>query len=323
MIEESRYKQGEGMGKSRRADGWNELLVRGEDHDLFGMISDFFRGISDIEEVRNDPGLAEAGSVADEMISGYIISSVKPDNRTFILQSMDDEMRGIREEISRNNLDEISSKWVEEWETKKKNGSKEIREFITNSVGETENQSQKQAHSEKRVSLRPLFLRYALSAAAMIAGIIFVVSVLVQSDDPGRMYDKFYEPLSAISPVTRAGSPNGSDRLAEAVTLYNKGEYNAAAAGFSEIISSDPSLVPPRFYLGMSHLALGNYDESAILLKEVAGNAGEYTKEARWYLGLIYLKEGDKAKARENFQFLTQLKGYYTERSERILRRLR
>ncbi|MFH0841899.1 MAG: tetratricopeptide repeat protein [Bacteroidota bacterium] len=323
MTKESIYNLEEGMGKSRRADGWNELLVREEDYDLFRRISDYFRGESDIEEAVNDPGFAETCRVADEMISGYISSGVKPENRTFILESTDSEMKGIREEIHRNNLDEISSKWVEEWETKNKNGSKEIREFITNSVGETENQSEKPPYSEKRVSLWPLFLRYALSAAAMIAGIIFVVSVLVQSDDPGRMYDKFYEPLSAISPVTRAGSINGSNKFADVVTLYNKGEYNAAAAGFSEIISSDPSLVTPRFYLGMSHLALGNYGQAAVLLEEVAGRDGEYTKEARWYLGLIYMKEGNEAKARESLEFLTLSEGYYSERSERILRRLR
>jgi len=295
-----------------------------EDHDLFSRISDYFRGESDIEEVRNDPGFAEAGRVADEMISGYTGSGVKPENRTFILESTDSEMRGISEEISRNNLNEISSHWVKEWETKKrKKESEKIREFIANSVGETENQSEKPPYTEKRVSLRPLFMRYALSAAAVIAGIIFVVSVLVKSDDPARMYDKFYEPLAAISPVTRAGSMIGSNRLSEAITLYNKGEYDAAAAGFSEIISSDPSLVPPRFYLGMSHLALGSYSQAAALLEEVAAGKGEYTKEAMWYLGLIYLKNDDKMKAREIFQFLAQTPGYYSERSERILRRLR
>jgi len=312
------------MGKSRRADGWNELLVREEDHDLFGRISDYFRGISDIEEVKNDPGLGEAGRVAEEMISGYTSSGVKPENRTFIMESTDSEMSGIREEISCNNLDEVSSQWVEEWETKKKkNGSEEIREFIKHSLGETEERTGKQPAGGKKASARQLLLRYALPAAAMITGIVFMVSVLVRTDDPAGMFEKYYEPLSAVSPVTRAGTMNGSERLAEALNLYNRGEYSAAAAGFAEVISVDPARFQPRFYLGMSHLALGNYDQSAALLEDVAENAGEYTKEARWYLGLIYLKEGENDKARENFRFLAQSPGYYSERSERILRRLR
>jgi TolA-binding protein len=315
-------KREEGMGKGKRADGWNELLAREEDHDLLGRISDFFRGESDIEEVKSDPGFEETCRAAEEMISGYNSSAVKPENRTFILENTDSEIGEIREEISRNNLNEISSQWVEEWETeKRKKGSEEIREFITSSLGGTEKHTE--PDSRKRILSRPLFIRYALSAAAVLTGVVFIISVLVRSNDPGRMFDKYYEPVSAISPVTRAGNTNGTDRLAEAVSLYNKGEYNAAATGFSEIISGDPSLASPRFYLGMSHLALGNYSQAAAHLEEVAGSEGEYIKEARWYLGLIYLKEGDEVKARENFQFLTQSKGYYSGRAEKILRRLR
>jgi hypothetical protein len=85
----------------------------------------------------------------------------------------------------------------------------------------------------------------------------------------------------------------------------------------------DTSLVPPRFFLGMTHLALGNYNQAASLLEGVAGRQGEYSKEARWYLGLIYLKEGDKVKASINFEFLAQSSDYYSERSGKILRRLR
>ncbi len=326
MTKECIYNLEEGMGKSRRADGWNELLVREEDHDLFGRISDYFRGVSDIEEVRNDPGLAETCRVADEMISGYSCSEVKPENREFIIEGTDSEMRGISEEISRNNLNEISSQWVEVWEIKKeKNGEgiKEIREFITRSAGENEKRSGDQPGRKKKVITRFLFLRYASSAAAVLAGIIFIVTALVRTNDPGRLFEKYYEPVPAVSPVTRTGNMNGTDKLAESVILYNKGDYNAAAAGFSEIISNDPSLMLPRFYLGMSHLALGDYIQAAGLLEEVAVSEGGYAKEARWYLGLIYLKDGDKMKARENFEFLAQTPGYYSERSERILRRLR
>ena len=94
-------------------------------------------------------------------------------------------------------------------------------------------------------------------------------------------------------------------------------------AGFSELVAMDTSQVPPRFFLGMTHVALGNYDQAVSVLEGVAGRKGEYSKEARWYLGLVYLKEGNKDKASENFELLAQLSGYYSERSEKILRLLR
>ncbi len=88
-------------------------------------------------------------------------------------------------------------------------------------------------------------------------------------------------------------------------------------------MSMDTSLVTPRFFLGMTHLALGNYNQALNLLESVADKQGEYSKEARWYLGLVYLKEGDKDKASDCFKYLAKSSDYYSERAEKILRRLK
>ena len=75
--------------------------------------------------------------------------------------------------------------------------------------------------------------------------------------------------------------------------------------------------------MGLSELALENYPQAVNLLSGVANNTGEYAKEAKWYLGLAWLKTGNKEKAVECFEFLAGSDGFYRDRSEKILRRLK
>ena len=108
-----------------------------------------------------------------------------------------------------------------------------------------------------------------------------------------------------------------------AIGSYKTGDYDRAAREFSETILKDPSVVSPRFLMGLTQLALKNYDQTITLLTGVVSDSGEYAKEARWYLGLTYLKTGDKQKAAECFKYLAQSEGFYRERAENILRRLK
>jgi tetratricopeptide (TPR) repeat protein len=73
----------------------------------------------------------------------------------------------------------------------------------------------------------------------------------------------------------------------------------------------------------MSQLALQNYSQTIDLLTGVANGHGEYGKEAEWYLGLSYLKTGNKAKAIDCFEYLVKSNGFYRERAENILYRLK
>jgi hypothetical protein len=81
--------------------------------------------------------------------------------------------------------------------------------------------------------------------------------------------------------------------------------------------------LPARFFLGITEIELENLDKSIELLGEVAAQRGEYAKEATWYLGLDYIKSGNKIKASECFELLARSPGFYADRSEKILRRLK
>jgi len=99
--------------------------------------------------------------------------------------------------------------------------------------------------------------------------------------------------------------------------------YQVATAGFSEAILNDPASGSSRFFLGITYIAMNEFNQAIDMLDGVANQQGDYTKDARWYLGLAYLKTGNKAKASECFELLAQTSGFYRKRSERTLRLLK
>ena len=326
-------------GKARQTEDWEDALFSEENHTLFEKIGNYLKGELDIEEVKNDPGYAAADNAVKQMLSDYHHNMRNKENEKYIREAfsgrnsgmkMKEENKEIREEIKRSNLDRISSEWVREWHEKKQgNGEseahkKEIKEFITSSLEQEESlTSRKKDHGRKIRSGRLVFIRYISLAAAVVAGAVIILKVLMPADDPGRLFNRYYEPIEAISPVTRSLSNNETDTWASAVMDYNEGNYQEASTGFSDLAEVDPSSAALRFFTGITHLGLGEYDKAATYLEAVAGEKGEYSKEARWYLGLAYLKAGNITEATGCFENLAQSPGYYSERSEKILRCLK
>jgi tetratricopeptide (TPR) repeat protein len=324
------------INRIKGSEVWENGELSLEDADLNRRIDEFFKAEIDIREVKSDPGYGETDKTVKLMISDNQNNKRNGEIEKFVREGfsyktqevrINDEIREIKEEIRHSSLDEISSEWVKEWHEKKQgDGAKkeEIREFVTSSLEKGGNISGQQSDHRKKTGLRrSLVIKYILLTAAIMVGAIFLVDVLMPSDDPVRIFEKYYQSIPAVSPVTRDANGNTTNTWASSAGSYNNGDYKAALAGFSELVAKDTSQVPPRFFLGMTYIALGYNAQATRLLEEVAGRKGEYSKEARWYLGLIYLKEGNKDKATENFELLAQSSGYYSERSGKILRRLR
>ncbi|MGA2405629.1 MAG: hypothetical protein ABSF81_02630 [Bacteroidales bacterium] len=316
---------------NRTRDGFEkDLMADSDDSALFRTISEYMKGCLDVEDVKNDPALSVTEEAVRGMISGYNKNiSGNKDNEKFIREAFSeaaseenliDEISQIKQEIGDNKLKEITAEWVKEWhENKQRDGGRdskteEIRDFITSSINSEE---------IKPVKIRPLFVRYASLAAAALIGAFILIKTLLPSYNPENLFTSYYKPFEAISPVTRSMNNNEPDIYSSAIGSYKTGDYERAAKGFADVIQKDPTVMSPRFFMGLTELALGNYDQTINLLTGVVNDSGEYGKESRWYLGLTYLKTGNKPKATECFENLAKSTGFYRDRSEKILRRLK
>lgn len=335
-----REKQGTGPVRNSWDDAGFEMLLSPGDSALFGKISDFMKGSSDIEDVKRDPAYSVTNDEINMMISDYQKNTVRnKDNEKFIRDSfaeeapeekLRNEVSQIKDEISRSNLNDISSEWVKEWHGKRqRNNNKdakteEIRNFITGSLEQEEISAELRSDDSKKSGLsKSLITRYTSLAAAAIIGAVFLVRSLLPSDDPQKIFSKYYEPFYAVSSITRSTGARESESFTKAIGRYKAGDYKTAAAGFSEAMLNETESFTAGFFLGITEIELGNYNKAIDLLGGVVNLKGEYTKEAIWYLGLAYIKSGNKIKASECFELLARSSGFYSDRSEKILRRLK
>ena len=332
----------------------DDLIINSEDAMLFETIGDYMKGKSDLDDVKSDPEYIHAKAMVKDMVSFYSRSTASKEKETFIRYNFDtqekdstltNEIANIRLEINENKLNEITADWVREWHEKKQKigtpdkKSEEIKTFITDAintpVGDPEQNSSKtvQGIIDEKIVIesiadvpgkgknRSLFIRYSSLAAAALIGVFLLIRSLIPSSDTSQIFESNYRPYDAMSTVTRG--VNNSDAYSNSIEKYKAGDYQTAALGFAAAMKNDPSSISTQFYLGLTNLALKNYEQAENLLSEVVNNSGEFGKEARWYLGLTYLETGNKQKAAECFKFLAGSQGFYTERSEKILRRLK
>jgi TolA-binding protein len=333
-------------GNSSWRDAWkdddHDMIKNNGDAALFESFGEYIKGMNDLEEAMKDPSLPETDEVVKKMISDYRGNKSKhSDYEKFIREVFDEadqdkkiaeEVRKIKLEINEKQINELTSEWVKEWHEKRQKGAennektKEIKDFIKSSL-EADNENNKPytvqvASTEIAKPSRTSIVRYiSLSAAAVIA-IFLVIRTLLPSSDPDKVYSSFYEPFKIMSPVTR-GAADEQNSFSGAVERYKLGQYDIAATGFADAIRRDTSLIAPRFYLGVTQMALGNLNQAVNILDKISERGGEYSKEAKWYLGLAYLKTGKPEKAKDCFEYLSKSPGFYSERAEKVLRRLK
>lgn len=314
-----------------------EFLQDCEDSALQESVSEYMKARLDIEDVINDPGFTEMDYIVKGMISDYNTKSRNKENEKFIKDAFShvseeqllEEISNIKHDINGSAINDLTAEWVKEWHAKRQMKSpgdikrEEIREFITSSL-EMENETVPvlSLQPEKSVA-RKLFIRYTSLSAAAVLGAFLMIKTIVPGSNPDRLFNKYYEPFDAVSPVTRSVTGNSNDPSSNAIEKYKTGDYQIAASAFAESVAKYPSDFDQKFYLAITELQLQNYNNAINILSEVSAHPGDYGKEAKWYLGLAYLKTGQKEKAYECFNFLVQHKGYYSKRSEKILRRLK
>lgn len=307
-----------------------DLLLNPEDQVLFRTIGEYIRAEADIEEVKNDPLFSRVNESVREMITNNDLDAGKSKtNRRYITEGLKDniedkriaeEIKDINRESSKSGIDKVASEWVEEWNKKFEGGNAESgkrtenRDFIARSL-------ENEVISPQREKV--FLLKWILPLAAALLGAIIIIRALLPNDDPDKMFAKYYEPMNVVSSVTRGANAIETDRYVLAVESYKAHNYREAAAGFSMAAEEENQAGPARFFLGLSLIATENYGEAIAALERVVTGQGEYVKDAIWYLGLAYIKNGDPAKARICFGTLSRTPGFYSGRAAEILRRLK
>jgi len=296
----------------------------------FKQVNDFMRGMYDLDEVRNDPARQSINSMINQMITEFnenpsryqniqrfVESSIKYNENDSELQKQIDEITAEAEGL---NLNKTTEKWVEEWNSKSQPedlGTASRRAFISSAL----NDEDRTVNIKNASRSRTLVIRTTLLAVAAMIAAVFFVKTLDSSDSSDKLYKEYYKPLIANTSITR--STNVIDPFSNAVEMYKQGQYKSAATMFSDLMINDSNSTAVRFFVGITQLELGEYNQAITLLNEVVNKNREYKKEAQWYLGLAYLKIGETQKANSVIKVLAESKGYYQEQAQDLLNHLK
>ncbi len=163
---------------------------------------------------------------------------------------------------------------------------------------------------------------YVYLAAATIAALL-VIYTLVPSPSPNDIiYDQYYETID-VHLSTNDGFRGICPEFIKAVELYYNREYRAASTKFLNVSESKPQWISPRFYAGISAMELEHYPSAIEHFTWVIAQNRVFISEAKWYLGLAYLKIDEVSKATSCFEELSKSDEIYQDSAREILNQIK
>lgn len=162
---------------------------------------------------------------------------------------------------------------------------------------------------EKDIKPKPpiFFLTKKWLVAASIVLFVGLSSALIKISfypSTERLYSQNFEPYrNIVQPIVRGEISNSIEY--SAFLAYENQDYHKAINLFNSIDNQNSAYVP--FYKAMCYLSLNKTNEAIDLLESLISNSylenpdKKLSFKAEWYLGLAYLKSGNKEKAISQF----------------------
>ncbi|MEN8186312.1 MAG: CDC27 family protein [Bacteroidota bacterium] len=208
------------------------------------------------------------------------------------------------------------------------NFQKDLKKVIT--VNQRESlKSTLQGFEKKLRKTRVIQLKHWAAAASviLILGLGYLIFQTSFNNSSEKIYADYFEPYrNIIHPVVRGERADTIEAIAFAA--YENGKYYKAINLFNSVENTDADYI--KFYEAMCYLKLNKIQEAIDLLLPIATSSNmeesrfNFKQKANWYLGLAYLKNGERNKAISQFSILANYPEdvYKKEKAKIILERL-
>ena len=157
----------------------------------------------------------------------------------------------------------------------------------------------KEYHTEiKPAAKTPVFSMKRWLVAASVAIVAAVAAWFFLINKTGadkKLYSKYYTPDPGLATVM---SSAGNYEFEKAMVEYKNGNYNKALTTWKQLLTQKEDNDTLIYFVGAASQAAGREDEAISQLQKIAANSNSaFYNDACWYLGLCYIKKGDKAQA--------------------------
>jgi tetratricopeptide (TPR) repeat protein len=172
--------------------------------------------------------------------------------------------------------------------------------------------------STKTVQLNTWYFK---AAAAIVFFVVAAKLLLPVHEDPDKLYQSYFKPYPNVFEPTLRGALEEESLRSEAFQAYDQGNYQKALVGFNSILKegNEPSVL---LLTGNCNLILGNISEAKNNFRTLIKNYKENDTQAKWYLSLCYLKEGDVDRARMMWEELSGTEVSYANKAKELLKRV-
>jgi hypothetical protein len=179
-------------------------------------------------------------------------------------------------------------------------------------------QLRKKHASAHKPAKRVLFREWRAVAAVFVIVVGAGLWWLLQRPDADGLYKKYA--THAQIEIGARGSAN--DRLAlSAARAYNAGNYARSADLLKRYNAREPGVAEMQLAEGVSYLELDRFAEAEPLFDSIARGQTVFAGHARWYLGLMYLKQGKLDESKKVLQSIPEDAATY-ERAQSLLKEL-
>ncbi|MDN5201817.1 hypothetical protein QQ008_10600 [Fulvivirgaceae bacterium BMA10] len=150
-----------------------------------------------------------------------------------------------------------------------------------------------------------------LSVIVMI-GVYFLMNKDVSVEDYFEMYPVHKNDSSLFA----------NEEIISAITAYENGDFQKGLRLLEQEIVKEPKNRSLQFYYAMCQIGLKNY-EFAIVDLEMMINLHDfnYSEPAKWYLGLLYLKENRKSDAKRILLDIKNKNARYAQKAVEVLKK--
>ena len=164
----------------------------------------------------------------------------------------------------------------------------------------------RKVNSRSRLTRR--FIFGSFSASVLIVAFLLIRSFT--GNDPSRLFNKYYEPLSEEEIQLQVVRGSSDASLQSGISFYLKEEYDRAC----EILEPHQE---GSFFLGLSQLGVERYEEALKALLRYEKTHPEYPG-VQWYLGLTHLRLGNLEEASEYFTHIAGTSSSHKAEAERL-----
>lgn len=195
----------------------------------------------------------------------------------------------------------------------------QLRNNLVNITKETIKEKQVERSITGKIKSR----RTVISAVA--ASLIFLMGItgLLKYTSEDNIYQNFYNTYETAG-ITRSANSISDQTFALALQKYNDQDYESALGLLKEVISKDQNNMASHFYSAISLQELGKYKNAIEEYQVVVVDKDNlFIEQADWYIGLCFIQTKEEEKAIVQFKKIAIGRGFYQQRAQAILRKMR